>query len=66
MAASQVAPSPLPAASDAFQTMAEIRNYTMNFGSSRAARLTRTSFGLACTEIHLRRAGAAAASFDSR
>ncbi|MBL8529833.1 MAG: hypothetical protein JNL68_19295 [Burkholderiales bacterium] len=46
--------------------MAEIRNYTLNFGSGRATRLTRPSFGLACTEIHLRRADAAAAGFDIR
>jgi hypothetical protein len=46
--------------------MAEIRNYTMNFGSGRAARLTHSSLALACAEIHLRRVGATASGFDSR
>ncbi len=32
--------------------MAEIRNYTMNFGSGRPAGLTFAALTLACAEIH--------------
>jgi hypothetical protein len=37
--------------------MAEIRNYTLNFGSGRPTKsaLTRRSGGLACAEVQLRR-----------
>ncbi|MCC6657364.1 MAG: hypothetical protein IT512_04170 [Rhodocyclaceae bacterium] len=44
--------------------MAEIRNYTINFGFGRASRLTSAAPTLACAEIDLRRGAAAVAGFD--
>ena len=46
--------------------MAEIRNYTMNFGCGRAARLTLAPLALACAEIHLRHQEAPLGGFDIR
>ncbi len=39
--------------------MAEIKNYTLNFGSGRAAHLTFAAQKLACTEVSLRERSAA-------
>ena len=44
--------------------MAEIRNYTINFGFGRAARLTSAAPTLACAEIDLRRSCTADVGFD--
>lgn len=44
--------------------MAEIRNYTINFGYGRAARLTSAMPTLACAEIDLRRRSASLADFE--
>ncbi|MFZ5509054.1 MAG: hypothetical protein ACOZCP_03260 [Pseudomonadota bacterium] len=44
--------------------MAEIKNYTLNFGFGRAARLTSAAPTLACAEIELRRRHAAPTGFE--
>jgi hypothetical protein len=44
--------------------MAEIRNYTINFGCGRASRLTSAAPTLACAEIDLCFTMTAAAGFD--
>ena len=44
--------------------MAEIRNYTINFGFGRAARLTSAAPTLAFAEIDLRRSCTADVGFD--
>ncbi len=41
--------------------MAEIKNYTLNFSSGRAMRLTFAAQKLACTEIELRQRSAGVA-----
>ena len=46
--------------------MAEIRNYTINFGFGRASRLTFAALTLACAEIDLRRNDVAVVGFDQK
>lgn len=44
--------------------MAEFRNYTINFGYGRAARLTFAALASACAEIDLHRSVAEVVGFD--